>query len=153
MTDNHAAEHLDSDSSPGKRSLIRDALLVFLGGTVGAALRLLASVANPDVNGIPLQILGINIIGAFILGALLETLTRQGPDDGYRRTTRLLLGTGLIGGFTTFSSLAVGVAELLQEGRVVAGVLYALGTIIIGAGASVSGILIAAGIHTRKRGN
>ncbi|WP_024476142.1 fluoride efflux transporter FluC [Arthrobacter sp. CAL618] len=153
MTDNYAGTPPDSNSFPGKQSLPRDVLLVFLGGTVGAALRLLASVTIPNVDGIPLQILGINIIGAFALGTLLETLARQGPDVGYRRTTRLLLGTGLIGGFTTFSTLAVGSVELLQEGRLATGVLYALGTIIVGAGSSAGGILLAAGIHTRKRRN
>lgn len=48
----------------------------------------------------------VNVIGSFVLGCLLESLTRTGPDVGSRRTIRLLVGTGFCGAFTTYSSFA-----------------------------------------------
>jgi CrcB protein len=70
----------------------------------------------------------------------LETLASRGPDDGRRRRLRLLLGTGVLGGFTTYSALATETGLLLTDGRAGAALLYALGTVIVGALASWAGI-------------
>ena len=114
--------------------------LVFAGGTVGTALRELLVITVPPVAGVPVVIVGINIVGAFLLGLLLETLTRRGPDEGRRRRLRLLLGTGVLGGFTTYSALATDTTVLLTGGAVGPALLYALGTVLIGALASWLGI-------------
>ena len=47
------------------------------------------------------------VAGAFLLGWLLEALSRGGPDEGRRRAIRLFVGTGIMGGYTTYSSFAV----------------------------------------------
>jgi CrcB protein len=106
--------------------------VVFLGGTAGTALRAAVGLLVPSVGGMPLATLGINAVGAFGLGLLLALLARRGPDRGPRRTMRLLLGTGLLGGFTTYSALAVDTAVLVDGGRIALGVVYALGTLIAG---------------------
>ncbi|WP_371740714.1 CrcB family protein, partial [Frigoribacterium sp. CFBP 13712] len=82
--------------------------LVALGGTIGTGLREALALSFPAAPGsIPVTILLINVVGAFALGLLLESLMRRGPDAGRRRDLRLFIGTGVLGGFTTYSALAV----------------------------------------------
>ena len=82
-------------------------------------------------------------IGAFLLGLLLESLLRRGPDAGRRRDLRLLFGTGVLGGFTTYSALAADSSVLLIEGSALVGVLYAVGSVVLGVLASWGGIVLA----------
>jgi CrcB protein len=89
---------------------------------------------------VPVVIVDINVVGAFLLGLLLAALTRRGPDEGARLRVRLLLGTGVLGGFTTYSALATDTTVLLTGGAVGPALLYALGTVLIGALASWIGI-------------
>jgi CrcB protein len=114
--------------------------LVAVGGTAGTAARQALSLAVPPVGGVPVAILGINLVGAFLLGLLLEALARRGPDAGRRRHLRLLLGTGFCGGFTTYSSLAATSAMLLATGATGAAVLYGLATVVVGGVATWAGI-------------
>lgn len=122
-------------------------VLVFIGGTLGTAAREGLSLAFPPVNGVPYAIFGINVAGAFLLGFLLDALARRGPDRGRRRALRLLLGTGFMGGFTTYSALATDTAGLLGTGAPGAGIGYALGTVLVGAIATWAGIAVAAAIR------
>lgn len=117
--------------------------LVFVGGTVGTAAREGLSLAFP-ADGARYTILVINLVGAFVLGFLLDTLVRRGPDHGRRRQVRLLVGTGLLGGFTTYSALATASAELIRDGAATAGIGYALCTLLGGAIATWAGIAVAA---------
>lgn len=126
--------------------------LVFAGGTVGTALRELLAISVPPVAGVAVVIVGINIVGAFLLGLLLETLTSRGPDEGRRRRLRLLLGTGVLGGFTTYSALATDTSLLLADNRIGAALLYALGTVLVGALASWAGIGAGGALHRRRTG-
>ena len=70
-------------------------------------------------------------MGAFALGVLLEWLAVHGSDVSHRRAERLLLGTGFLGGFTTYSALAVESEGLLRDGRVGLAATYALGTVVV----------------------
>lgn len=124
--------------------------LVAAGGAVGTALRELLMLAVPPVAEIPVATLGINVLGAFLLGALLETLARRGPDVGGRRKLRLLLGTGALGGFTTYSSLATDTSLILIRGHLGVSLLYAGGTLLVGALATWAGITAAAAIRRRR---
>lgn len=118
-------------------------LLVALGGAIGTGVREAISLAVPPVDGVPLAILGINVVGAFLLGVLLERLLLAGSDTGRRRSMRLFLGTGILGGFTTYSALASDSGVLLLDGRAPIALLYALGTVVLGASASWLGIVVA----------
>lgn len=124
--------------------------LAVLGGTLGTAAREAISLTVPDLAGIPVAILGINILGAFALGLLLAGLSRLGPDAGVRRRVRIMLGTGFMGGFTTYSALAADTAGLLGEGRVEVGVLYGLATVVIGGLATWAGIAAASVLVKRS---
>jgi CrcB protein len=121
--------------------------LVALGGMVGTAAREGLSISVPAVGGISVIILVINVIGAFALGALLEALVRRGADEGRRRSLRLLLGTGALGGFTTYSTLATDTSFLLTEGRSGTAIAYAVATLLVGAAATFAGIWVASVVH------
>lgn len=134
---------LDPDAGSRSRPLhLRPAAiaLVAVGGAVGTAAREGLSLAIPEVGGVQVAVLGINVVGAFVLGLLLDALARRGPDEGGRRRLRLLAGTGFCGGFTTYSSLATTTAVLLGDGRAGAALLYALGTVLLGGMATLAGI-------------
>ncbi|MEY9952050.1 CrcB family protein [Leifsonia sp. EB34] len=128
----------------------RSVLLVFAGGAIGTTVRYLLSAAVPTVAGIPLIILVINVTGAFALGWLLEALALRGPDAGRRRDLRLFAGTGILGGYTTYSSFAVDTDGLFAAHNPGGGVGYAVATILIGALASVAGIAAAAALGRRR---
>ncbi|MCU1474674.1 CrcB family protein [Amnibacterium sp.] len=120
---------------PAPRSAVPPAvevLAVFAGGTVGTALRALVGLLVPPLGAVPVSTIGINVVGAFALGTLLAALAGRGPDAGRRRRTRLLLGTGVLGGFTTFSALAVDTAVLLDGRRIPEAVAYGLGSVLAG---------------------
>ncbi|NQX28469.1 CrcB family protein [Microbacteriaceae bacterium VKM Ac-2854] len=102
------------------------------------------SLLVPVSGAFPAVIFGINVVGAFLLGVLLEALLRRGADGGRRRVLRLLLGTGVLGGFTTYSALATDTALLLGDGQLGPAILYGGLTIVVGAAASWAGIAVAA---------
>lgn len=130
----------------------RNVALVAAGGVLGAIARYAITVALPSSGrGFPTATFVTNLTGALILGALLEALARMGPDDGWRRSARLLVGTGICGAYTTYSTLAVDSDQLLRAHRVGLALFYALGTVVLGLGATGLGIALAAGYH-RGRG-
>lgn len=121
--------------------------LVFAGGTVGVAIREALVLAVPTAGGIPWTLLGINISGAFLLGVLLEMFVRRGPDHDRRRTLRLLLGTGVMGGYTSYSAIAADAANLMGSGAVAAGIGYGLATVLLGGVATWAGVVLATLAH------
>lgn len=126
--------------------------VVVLGGILGALARYGLGTVLPAPGGWPLPTLTINLAGAFLLGALLEALVRRGPDAGRRRVVRLLAGTGFMGAFTTYSTLALETNTLLGAGRSTDALLYVAATLVGGAAATVAGIALAAGNHRRAGG-
>jgi fluoride exporter len=124
-------------------------LVVITGGVFGALARYGFSTVLPAQGGWPLPTLIINLTGAFLLGMLLEALVRRGPDAGRLRVIRLLAGTGFMGAFTTYSTLALDTNTLLGAGRTTDALIYVAATLLGGAIATMAGIRAAAGHHTR----
>ena len=124
-------------------------LVVIIGGVFGALARYGLSTVLPAPGGWPAPTLIINLTGAFLLGVLLEALVRRGPDAGRLRVIRLLAGTGFMGAFTTYSTLALETNTLLGAGRTTDALIYVAATLFGGAIATVAGIRAAAGHHTR----
>lgn len=117
----------------------RPLLLVASGGAVGTLLRAAVGALWPSV----LATLVVNVVGAFLLGLIGERLALRGPQTPRTTRTRLLVCTGGLGGFTTFSALALAVQDLGAHGRVGAALAYGLGTLAAGAVACVAGIALA----------
>ncbi|MDN5618681.1 MAG: CrcB family protein [Kocuria sp.] len=125
--------------------------LAFLGGTLGTGIRYALTLVFPGSGHAMGAILVINLVGALCLGYLLESVGRRGDDVGTRRTVRVLVGTGVLGGFTTYSTLATNIVELLGSGRIWTGIGYALLTVVAGVIASGAGILVAVRTTTSVR--
>ncbi len=125
--------------------------LVFTGGAIGTTIRYLLSLSVPTVDGIPVITFAINVAGAFALGWLLAGLS-SGPDQGMRRVVRLFVGTGILGGFTTYSSFAVDTDGLIVASNIEGSIAYAAATLLIGALASLAGIALGTAIDRRASG-
>lgn len=123
--------------------------LVGAGGAIGTALRYLAGEAVPDgAASVPstaslLVILAINVLGSGLLGALVGRLGRN-PGDAADRG-RLLLGTGVLGGFTTYSTFALDVVELARAGASLWAVGYPIVSVSLGLGAAWWGLNLGRG--------
>ena len=111
---------------------LRRILLVAAGGTVGTAARLGLGLALPDVGGFPVAVLIANIVGALLIGVLAVRLPASAD-------LRLMLGTGVLGGFTTYSAFMTGTLEL-WEGAPVLASAYAVGSLVLGLGAAALGM-------------
>jgi fluoride exporter len=106
-------------------------ILVFAGGALGAMLReALMLMVMQGSHGFPLDILAANLIAAFLLGFIAARHGRKAASDGIYA----LVGTGVTGGLSTFSSFAYGSAVLItasKQSSLVA-VCYVLTSLVLG---------------------
>ncbi|WP_295013413.1 CrcB family protein [uncultured Microbacterium sp.] len=114
--------------------------LVVAGGVIGTAARIGLGLALPATSGsgwgaVPWSTLLANVGGAFLIGVLAARL----PGSSARR---IFLGTGVLGGFTTYSSFMVGTITLWGAAPVLA-VGYAIGSLVLGIGAAALGLDLA----------
>lgn len=111
-------------------------------GAVGAPVRYLVDGAIGDrAEGVfPWGTFLINTTGALLLGFL----TGLGLYHAFPRTPRIVLGTGFVGAYTTFSTFTYETVRLVEEGATVEAVLNALGTLLAGAVAAAAGLALAA---------
>lgn len=108
----------------------RELAAVFAGGAVGAVLRaLLAEALAHDPGSWPWGTLVANVVAALLLGALLHRSVHQ----------RALLGAGLCGGLSTFSTLQVELLAMLDHDRVGLAAGYAAVSVAAGLGAVALG--------------
>jgi fluoride exporter len=119
----------------------RDILSVIaLGGALGALARWgLAEALPHQPDQLPWATLLANLTGCFAIGVLLVVLGARRPDS---RLLRPLLGTGVLGGYTTFSTYALDTRTLLAAGRPALAALYLFGTLALGLLAVVAAIRI-----------
>ena len=115
--------------------------LVAAGGLFGAAAReALEQAIRTRPGTFPVATFVVNLTGAFLLGLLLEALARSGEDRGRRRHLRLLAGTGFLGAFTTYSTLAIETDLLVRSGHHASATIYALASALGGLVAVAAGI-------------
>ena len=98
----------------------------------------------------PIGTLLVNVVGALALGYLLEALARRGRETVRRRKIRLGIGTGVLGGFTTYSALALDVQRLLADGFGWMALVYVVLTLAGGTAACLGGIALAARADRRR---
>lgn len=115
--------------------MIRDLLIVGLGGCVGSMLRYSASVLVTSKT-FPYATLSVNIIGSFIIGVVFALSTREASISN---NWRLFLATGICGGFTTFSAFSLENLGLLQSGKVGLAIIYITASILLGITATFLG--------------
>lgn len=106
--------------------------IVALGGGVGAMLRFHAGRAVTAFSGpnsvFPWHTFLINVAGSLLMGVLAGYLAREGGSE----SLRLLLGVGVLGGFTTFSAFSLETALLMQRGLYGMAGTYVFGSIFAG---------------------
>lgn len=116
-------------------------IMVMVGGAVGSALRFLVGLMMPTSPGnFPVATLIINLAGSAILGAVSMLSARY---DLVSKDMALLLGTGLCGGFTTFSTFSVELMMLVDVDRYVVAALYLVASTVGGITAAFAGAAIA----------
>lgn len=100
--------------------------VVALGGGTGAAARYAASLWWPTQSGgFPWTTLGVNVVGCAVIGVFMVVVTEVRPAH---RLVRPFFGTGVLGGFTTFSTYAVDTRSLFADGQVPTGLAYLAAT-------------------------
>ncbi|GLY75588.1 fluoride efflux transporter FluC [Actinoallomurus iriomotensis] len=107
--------------------------VVAAGGALGAAARYGAGLIWPTAPGtFPWTTLGINALGCAIIGVFMVVIT-----DGWsvHRLVRPFVGTGVLGGFTTFSTYAVDISHLIDAGRARTALGYLALTLVVALGA------------------
>lgn len=124
--------------------------LVFLGGSLGVFAREGLMLALPGAGAQYFAVLLANVFGALLLGFLLAGMGQGG--GGGRQSIRLLLGTGALGGFTTYSALAQAVLVLWSGGAAWLAVGYAGGTLLFGGISTWCGVLLGGALKSRSRG-
>jgi len=127
--------------------IARDVLLVFAGGALGTAVRYSLGAILPVDAGLPVT-LAINVTGALLLGILTGWVGSRTDRTSHDLLT--FLGTGALGGYTTYGMFAVDTDGLLDTSRFGDGILYGAATVLLGAGAALGGLALGAAIARRR---
>ncbi len=117
------------------------ALLICVAGGIGAALRLILDglIKARIRSGYPVGTTVINVTGSFLLGLLTGLAMSQAMPQQWQ----LVAGTGLLGGYTTFSTASFETVRLIEDRRYVAAACNGLGMLIAGTAAAALGFAAA----------
>ena len=119
--------------------------LVAGGGALGAWLRYLTNrnfdlALGASAAAFPWATLAVNVLGSGAMGLLVGWLARHG---GGTESLRLLVGVGVLGGFTTFSSFALEFAVFVERDQIGLAALYVAVSLIAGFAALFAGLMLA----------
>jgi CrcB protein len=98
--------------------------------------------AGPS-NAFPWGTLSVNLIGSLLMGGLLGWFARGTLAAETAENMRLLVGVGLLGGFTTFSAFSAELVTMLHRGQVADAAIYGAVSLIAGMAALLAGLIIA----------
>ena len=114
-------------------------VLLSVAGGLGAVLRFVVDglVRSRIGARLPWGTAVINVSGSLVLGLLTGLATRGMPE-----AVLLVAGTGLLGGYTTFSAASVETVRLLQQRRYAASLLYGLGVLVLSVAAAAVGVAV-----------
>ncbi len=114
-----------------------------VGGAIGTLARYgVERAAVPAPLGFPWATLTVNVVGSFLLGAVVTLVVERWPGDRYLRP---LVAVGFCGGFTTFSTFAVEIDQRIQHGRGALAAAYIVVTLVASLAAALAGITLARG--------
>ena len=118
---------------------------IMIGGAIGSALRYGIStwIAQAINSMFPWGTLAVNVIGSFLLGLIMQAgldTTLLSP------TARAVLGTGVMGGFTTYSTFNYETLQYLQEGAWAMAGLNVATTLLVCLAAGALGVAVARGV-------
>jgi CrcB protein len=120
-------------------------LHVALGGAIGSVLRyqmgrwITWALGTQAVTLFPWATLAVNAVGSVLMGVLAGWLARYGPGG---EELRLLLGVGLLGGFTTFSAFSLELVLMIQRGQFAYAALYLILSVALGVTGLVFGLAV-----------
>jgi CrcB protein len=109
---------------------MRSTLIVFIGSGIGGALRHLVNLVSLRMGGLdfPYGTLTINVAGSALMGLVIALFAHLDPVS---HDIRLFLTTGLIGGFTTWSTFTLDVVTLWERGETAAAAAYVLASLFL----------------------
>ncbi|WP_030893664.1 fluoride efflux transporter CrcB [Streptomyces sp. NRRL S-474] len=129
--------------SPSRRAQAPVVAVVAIGGGAGAAARYAASLGWPaPAGGFPWTTLWVNVAGCAVIGVFMMLVTEI---RAVHPLLRPFFGTGVLGGFTTFSTYAVDIQKLMNGGHVATGLAYLAATPL----AALTAVWLAAGAARR----
>jgi CrcB protein len=122
---------------------LRTILAVGLGAAIGGIGRLLVTqlvVARAGASAAPWATMFINVSGSFLIGVVIELATSRA---GLPPMWRYFLATGILGGYTTFSTFSFEALAFGTGGLMLTGAFYVIGSVVLGILAAFAGILTA----------
>lgn len=116
-------------------------LIVFVGAGVGGTMRhgVNLAVLRLGWTAFPASTLAINVLGSFLMGVLAEYFALRAH---LPQQWRLFLTTGLLGGFTTFSTFSLDAALLYERGKPLIAAAYVLGSVVLSIAALFAALAI-----------
>ncbi|MCK5296681.1 MAG: fluoride efflux transporter CrcB, partial [Alphaproteobacteria bacterium] len=117
---------------------LRIFMAVAAGGAIGSMGRYLVSMQALKLFGtaFPWGTMSVNVIGSFIMGAVVELMTVKW---NVSEEVRNLVLVGILGGFTTFSSFSLDFVRMMEKQQVTEAFIYLAGSIMIGVSALLAG--------------
>ena len=126
-------------------SFVTASVLVTVGGAAGSWLRFATgrlwhfAIGPIAANEFPWATLSVNIVGSLLMGMLIGWLARHSAGG---EAWRMLLGVGVLGGFTTFSSFALEFTLFVERGAPAMGMIYVALSLLAGIGALFGGLSV-----------
>jgi CrcB protein len=120
-------------------------IVVFLGGGLGAALRhgINLALARMLGGGFPYATFFINVSGSFVMGLIAAWFAFKGDASQH---WRLFLTTGILGGYTTFSTFSLDAALLYERGQLTLAAVYVFGSVVLGLIGLFAGLAVVRGM-------
>ena len=120
-------------------------LIVFLGAGIGGAMRHGVNVAATRLfgYGFPFGTFIVNVAGSFAMGLFAGYFAYRA---GVPQHWRLFLTTGILGGYTTFSTFSLDAALLYERGQLTLAAIYVIGSVMLGIIGLFAGLAIVRGM-------
>ncbi len=119
---------------------LRMFLVVGIGAALGGMLRLFVTqlvVARAGTGSAPIATMFINVSGSFLIGVVFELASTRA---GFHPLWRSFLATGILGGYTTFSTFSLEAMTIASGGALWTSVAYVIGSVVLGILAAILGV-------------